>query len=633
MLLANPERLGLEVLAAALQPSAEIDLLAFAEQHVVFDEGPFVGPYSRQLFPFFDEILRALGPRDPARYITLASSAQVGKTALATIFCLGSITLWRGSFLFAHPTEQNAVRFAKMKLLPMMRSMPIVNAVFPHRTNDSQASILYRERRDGLSRLLLTGANSPASLSQISIDNSCLDDLAKWDISNMGDPELMAESRSRAMPDAKIFKISTPLIEPGCRITRSFRDGSQEMPYVPCLHCGTYQILEPENFLANIDPANPDDAHFTCSSCGSVIEEFHRQEMLAGFEWRGHNPSAAKEHRSFWIWSAYSYLQSWPQIAREWLKAKGDPASEKTFWNDALGKAFEMRGDGRPWEELAARAAKSDYARGTVPKGELILTLGIDVQTDRVEYQVLAHGERYQRFVVDVGTVGKHISEADCQRNLDLLLERKWPNTFGHSLGISLAAIDAGFSTDDVLGYVRRHGPSKLIAVRGMPGDTVPRISLVRRERDEKRGTILKFSKRFYNVGVNNFKFSLYKDLAKDSPEAPGFISFPRDLPDSYFQELVVERRVAHKRLGQVVYHWEKPERAPNESMDTFVYASAAAIKLGVNWISDQGWAKRREQLESSPDDKPPQQVIGPVTAAQQAALSKKPTLASRLAR
>ena len=49
----------------------------------------------------------------------------------------------------------------------------------------------------------------------------------------MGDPELMADNRSRAIADAKIFKISTPLIVPGCRITRNFRDGSQEHPYCP----------------------------------------------------------------------------------------------------------------------------------------------------------------------------------------------------------------------------------------------------------------------------------------------------------------------------------------------------------------------------------------------------------------
>ena len=66
------------------------------------------------------------------------------------------------------------------------------------------------------------------------------------------------------------------------------------------------------------------------------------------------------------------------------------------------------------------------------------------------EWVLLGHGEQYRRFVIDCGTVGKHVAEPDARRNLDLLLERRWPNTFCRQVGISLAAIDAGYSTDDL---------------------------------------------------------------------------------------------------------------------------------------------------------------------------------------
>ena len=606
MLLANPTRLALETVAAALEPPPPIDLIKWAEANINFSEGQYPGPYNRELFKFWDKPLRALGPDDPCRFVTIMASAQCGKTVLGEIFCLATLVQSRGTFLVVHPTIENALRWSKMKLAPLMRSTAVVREQFPQRTNDTMSSILYKERIDGLSRVQISGGGSGSTLSQMSVENMVLDDLSKFENNAFGDPETMSVSRARAMPAAKILQISTPLIEPGCRISRNFRDGSQEHPYVGCPHCGEMQILEMENFFTNFNPAKLDDAYFSCTTCGGIVElDAHRSQMMRTFEWRAHNPAAAHYHQSFYF-SVLSPLQTGEQISREWHKAKGDPASEKTFYNDVFGRAYEMRGDGRPWEELAARAAKSHYAVGTVPKGGLILTMGLDVQTDCVHYQVLAHAEHFQRSVVSAGTIEKHISEPDCQRNLDLLLEQKWPNEFGYSLGISLAALDANFSTDDALNYVRRHASSKLIAVRGMPGDTAPRISLVKRERDEKRGTILRYAKRFYNVGVNSFKFSLYKDLAKDSPEAPGYISFPTGLPDSYFQELVVERRVAHKRLGAAVYHWEKPDRAPNHAMDTFVYASAAAIKYGVNAISDQGWAKRRALLETPPDpDKP----------------------------
>ena len=67
----------------------------------------------------------------------------------------------------------------------------------------------------------------------------------------------------------------------------------------------------------------------------------------------------------------------------------------------------------------------------------------------------------------------------------------------------------------------------------------------------------------------------------------------------SYFQELVSERRVAVKRMGMTVFRWEKAEKQANEALDTFVYSSAAAIKHGVNWISDLGWQKLRAELET----------------------------------
>ena len=211
---------------------------------------------------------------------------------------------------------------------------------------------------------------------------------------------------------------------------------------------------------------------------------------------------------------------------------KGDPASEKTFWNDTLGKPYEAKGEGRPPDELAARATKSHYATGTVPQGALISSrLASTVSLIASNGMLLGHGEHYRRFVIDCGTIGKHISEPDCQRNLDLLLARKWPNFCGREIGISLAAIDAGYSTDDVLDYCRRHSPSRVIAVRGVPGDAVPRLAKVQRERDEKRGTLLRYSRRFFNIGVYQFKLSLYRDLAKDNPEEKGYISFPRGLP------------------------------------------------------------------------------------------------------
>jgi len=592
MLTCNADRIMWEAIAGALEPPPTIDLLAFAEEHITFEEGPFPGPYSRHLFPFADEILRALSPDDCCRFVTLMTSAQCSKPTIAQIFCLGSISMGRGSFLYAHPTESNAIRFSKMKLSPMMRSTRIVSELFPTRTNDAQASVLYRERRDGLSRLLISGANSPSSLSQITIDAACYDDLAKWELNSAGDPETQAESRSRAVSSAKIFKISTPLLDPGCRITKAFNAGSQEHGFVPCWACGEYQTLEWENMLAGLDEDRPEDAHFTCVSCGSIIEEHHRPEMLTRFEWRARNPAARKEHRSFALWSAYSPLQSWGQVAREWLKARGDADSERVFYNDTVGRAWQVKGVGRPWEELAARGAASSYRRGTVPKGALLIFLGIDCQIDRVEWALWGFGRNYCRFAIDYGVIERNICEPDAQRNLDLLLQRQWPDFQGRPRSVMAAAIDANYETDAVLEWARKWPAHRLICVRGISNDVAPRISKVQRERDEKKGQVRKAGGRFYNLNVSNFKMSLYRDLEKTDAELPGFVSFPRGMEDRFFQELVSETRTAIKRMGFTIYRWLLPDRASNEMLDCACYATACALKSGVNGLSDLGWQR-----------------------------------------
>ena len=79
MLLSNPERIAIETVAAALEPPPALDLLDWAERNIAFDDGPFPGPYSRALFPFFDEVLRALGPDDSCRIVSFVGERTSGQ--------------------------------------------------------------------------------------------------------------------------------------------------------------------------------------------------------------------------------------------------------------------------------------------------------------------------------------------------------------------------------------------------------------------------------------------------------------------------------------------------------------------------------------------------------------------------
>jgi phage terminase large subunit GpA-like protein len=592
ILLASAPRLAEGVLAEVLTPPPPVDYLAWAKTNISFTkrESPFPGPYNPDLFPYFSEILAALGPDDPCRLVTLSKSAQLGGTVIANIFTLGSIDMDPGDVLYIHPTEDNARRWSKMKLAPMLRSTTALQRIFTAKARDGADSVLYKERNDGRGALLISGANSPSSLSQVSMPRQVHDDLAKWEINAAGDPEVQADSRSRAYEFAKLLKISTPLVVPGCRITRSFEAGSQEYFYVPCPQCGHEQVLDWENLLANLDEADPDAVHFSCVECGFPIEDHHRPAMVRAGQWKAHNPKAQRDHRSFHLWSAYSLLQSLPRIAREWLKAKGDPAAEQVFENDTVGRAYRTLGEAPPWEELRKRADETGHKINTIPAGGLVVTMGIDCQKDFCAYQVIAWTRDGRRYVVTHGTVDGHISEDKARDALDRLVGTGYRNEAGQDIASDLTAIDGNAWTEDVWDWAKRHPTSSVIMVRGVADERAPLLARVKRERS-RTGKVLRYSSRFYNFGTSILKMALYRNLVKADPIERGHVGFPKGLEDGYFKELTAETRKAIRRKdGFVTYQWVKDPNLANEMLDTMLQAEAAAIKFGVRSLPESRW-------------------------------------------
>jgi phage terminase large subunit GpA-like protein len=602
---ANIERIALEVAAEALAPPPPVDYLAWAERNVVFSEREspsFPGPYNRNLFPYFDDVLRALGPDDPCRIVTLKCSAQIGKTTVANIFAAGSLAMDPKDILYLHPTEDNAERWSKMKLAPLLKNTASLAALFPESTRDARNAVLYKERIDGRAAIQISGANSASSLSQVTMARQVQDDLSKWELNNAGDPETQADGRSRAVEFAKIVKLSTPLVMPGCRITKNFEAGSQERYLVPCPHCGFEHLLEWENMLAELDPDKPEEAHFTCPDCGGVIEEHHRPAMIRAGRWVAGNERAARYHRSFAIWSAYSLLQSWETIAREWLKARGDPAAEQVFLNDTVGEAYQARGEAPPWEEIKRRAEASAAVRGRVPLGYTVLTVGIDCQADRVEWQLIGWGRELRRHVVDVGIVPGHIGEEATRKRLDDLMRSTWPSEAGRRLALDRAAIDGNAWTEDVWEWSRRWPAGLLMMVRGASSDLAPRIQRVRKERT-RAGKLLKYAGRFFTFNSAVRKFALYRNLEKLDPMARGFVGLPRGLEDEWFRQLTAERRVAIKRKdGNVDYRWEKDPGQANEALDTHLQAEVAAEKFGVRDFTEATWDRLEAEREARPE-------------------------------
>lgn len=608
-ILADPVKVANAVMARGLKPPPPMDLNAWAEKNIVFgSESPFRGPYRRNTHPPMERILQCLSPEHPSRTVTLKASVQIFKTTVAQIFLAAIMDLDPGPFLYVLPTHDNAMRWARTKWLPMRRQSEKLRDMFGTvKTRDSTDTVLYQERRDGRGWLQISGANSEASLAMISVPRQVQDDLSKWVPNEAGDPERQADGRSSAFDWAKLFKISSPLVAKTCRISRAYVGGTQEKWHVPCPHCEHYQPLEWANFQASIEQGKEDEAHFTCVSCGGIIEHKHKLDILRRGRWVAENPSAVDV--SFHIWRAYSTARDWASIASEWLAAEGDPAAEQVFFNEVLGLEFERASEAPPWEAIRDRA--TDYERGTVPAGALLICVGVDCQGDRTEVHVKGFGDQLRRWTIDYRVIPHHISTIECRDALDKLLF--------HSIGgqhIDMLAIDGNAWTNDVFGWVRerKHSWNKVIIVRGAKSDNAPPLQLTKTEK-RSDGKTVKAQKRFYNVGTSGLKSSLYEQLKKLDPTARGYCGYPRGLADEFYMQLTAERReVVVDRWGFPRAVWRLAHDR-NEVLDTEIYAEAAAVRCGWYTRGPENWERLRavrevERRQASPTTSPPPQDV-----------------------
>jgi phage terminase large subunit GpA-like protein len=604
--LANPSWAALSLAAEVFEPPPELDLNRWAEEHlIVGSESPYPGPYNSNRFPFFREILEALGPEDANRVICLCGSAQIGKTFIAQIFVAASLDLDPGAILYVHPTETNAVRFARTKWRPQIASCERLRELLDTRqSKEGGNSTLYQERKDGRGRIILSGANSAATLSMISTKRQVQDDLSKWENNLAGDPEAQADSRSKAFADAKILKTSTPLLKGTCRITRIFEAGTQHYYHVPCPHCGHRHVLDPDNLIEHIDAEDPSAAHFTCPQCDGKIEQRHRNAMVRQGQWVASNPQAP--HKSYCIWAAYAPVESWGRIARSYLAALGDPASEQSWWNDTGGRAYELPGEAPPWEDIKARAERGGRQLGQVPSGALILTLTLDVQDDYLDGAVYGWGRNLCRWHIARVRIDGHISQPETRAELNRLVRYEWPTAWGTRRPVDLTGIDAGAWTDDVFDWAQGFPKSQVIMVRGVRGDASPALALVRRER-RADGKIVKYQGRFYNVGVSSIKGQFYKFLTQEVPGGRGYIDYPAGLDDDFYEQLTAEKRTPIvDKAGFTVYAWIKPRGMRNEQLDVAVYAQAMATKLGWRIMTEEHWNRLRAAREVSGDPEAP---------------------------
>ena len=619
-------------LIAGITPPAEMTVAEWAEQErkVSAESGsPYPGDWSNDLAPYGVEVMECMSFSDPCRQVTLVKSHQVAGTEFGVNLAGYVIDKHPSPIVIVLPTIDEGSKYERVKLAPTIEATPALkHRVKTERSRSREGSTMaFKRFRGGF--LQVTGANSSTGLQMISCRVLIAEEISEWplDAGNRGDPLAQVEKRLTAWSQKKPKRYygSTPGVTGECRITEKYEASDQRRYYVPCPHCGTFQVLNWGNMKWRNTTA-PIHAYMVCAAHGCIIEHFEKKAMVVAGVWiktyedggaepgRTIDPEDLQRYRDrpsngrepgFHIWQAYSPFVTWDDTVAEWLESEGKPLKEKTFTQQVLGEAYKESGEAPDYEKLLLR--REPYALGTLPPSVLVLTAMADVQKWGIVWGVYGWGIGMNGWLVDKGIVECDPSHIDAWQPMDAVVSKHYETWNGHVLPIEAFGVDSGYLSNTVYLFTRRY--DRVFALDGRDGWQTPPIGTPSKKQVKWNGRPVKGGVLLWPTGTWSLKSHFYAALRKtiqgpnvDGNWPIGCIRFPDACDEAFFKEATAEYLKETQRYGRTVQVWDKARDQANEQLDIAVGALAMAAHLRLMDMSNERWRALAEERGAPPE-------------------------------
>lgn len=469
------------------------------------------------------------------------------------------------------PSVDLGEAWSKDRLAPMIRDTPALRGkIADARSRDSGNTVLHKQFPGG--NLTISGANSPSGLTSRPKRVILLDEIDKYPASagKSGDPVLLAKNRAANFWNRKVLGGSTPTIKGESRIEMAFESSDQRYFHVPCPHCDEFQRLVWSQ--VRWPEGKPDEACYVCKHCGTMIDEAYKEEMVSRGEWRATRPFTGIA--GFHISELYSLWSTWARMAKEFVQASKFPEQLKTFINEALGETWVDQSATPEAEGLLAR--RESYTAASLPPEVLLITMGTDVQDDRLETTIWGWGAEEESWRIEHIVLRGDPSSSALWKEHDEILRRRFTTDDGRELVIEACAVDSGgHFTEHVYRYCAKRKRFRVWAIKGKEG--VGRLAW---PKQASRGKTLRAD--VWIVGVDTIKDVLYGRLNKITRPGPGYTHFDAGTTQEWLDQLTSEVVVYKPVLGKKKRVFKpKTTEIAQEGLDTTVYAYAAMTGRG----------------------------------------------------
>lgn len=312
---------------------------------------------------------------------------------------------------------------------------------------------------------------------------------------------------------------------------------------------------------------------------------------------------------SFWVSGLCSPFSTFGDRALAYVKAlnSGDQQKVKTVVNGGFGELWAPNsGDAPEWQ--AIRALALPYRQLEMPVGVVFLTMGVDVQGNRLVYVIRGWGLRQESWLIDAGELMGPTAEKQVWADLAFLMSQ--PIAGMH---IRRVFVDSGFRPGKkevvpehrVYEFVRDN--SRLAyATKGFDTRTSPLT--VNRIDTDRTGKKLKSGLEIVRLDTDFFK-SWVHDRIRWPEGVPGgwHVYLPPDeehpdgLTESYCRQVVSESRMKKPGGG---FTWVQRSK-DNHYLDCEALAYAAAYMLNINKLDRASRRASRQRPPAATEEAP----------------------------